>query len=182
MVGQVVTAISSSGVVYTAITDANGLYIITVPANDTYTVTTGTPAGTVPSTVITTVADDANAVANNDKNHDNTGTRVTVVTTDNLSVDFGFNQPATPTPTATPTHTPTVTPTATPTNTPEPIPTLPTPVSYSLGNRLWIDNGRAMHLTGTMASTIRVNYLFRQVCSWNCWTVAATRCWSMVNR
>ncbi|MFN8489132.1 MAG: SdrD B-like domain-containing protein [Caldilineaceae bacterium] len=93
VVGQVVTAISSSGKVYTATTDSNGLYTITVPANAVYTVTTGTPAGMLPSTVITNVANDSNAAANNDKNHRNTGTTVTVVNTDNLSVDFGFYTP-----------------------------------------------------------------------------------------
>ncbi|MFN8489126.1 MAG: SdrD B-like domain-containing protein [Caldilineaceae bacterium] len=91
VIGQVVTATSNSGQVYTATTDANGLYTITVLANATYTVTTGTPAGTVASTVITNVANDSNAAAKNDKNHLNTGTTVTVVTTDNLSVDFGFH-------------------------------------------------------------------------------------------
>ncbi len=91
VVGQIVTATSSGGVVYTATTDTNGLYTITVPASDVYTVTTSTPVGTLPSTVITTVANDGNATANNDKNHANTGTQVTVVTTNNLSVDFGFH-------------------------------------------------------------------------------------------
>ncbi|CAN5605541.1 hypothetical protein BH10CHL1_BH10CHL1_03290 [soil metagenome] len=91
VIGQIVTATSSIGIVYTATTDSNGLYTITVPANDTYTVTTGTPVGTIPSTIITTVANDSNAAANDDKNHAITGTTVTVVTTDNFSVDFGFH-------------------------------------------------------------------------------------------
>ncbi len=93
VVGQIVTATSSTGQVYTATTNNTGLYTITVPANDTYTVTTGTPVGTTPSTVITSVANNANAATNNNKNHLNTGTTVTVVTTDNLSVDFGFHAP-----------------------------------------------------------------------------------------
>jgi uncharacterized repeat protein (TIGR01451 family) len=90
VVGQVVTATSSSGVVYTTLTDSTGYYTTTVPAHATYTVTTDIPAGTLPSTVITNILNDANGAANNDKNHLNTGTTATVANTDNLSVDFGF--------------------------------------------------------------------------------------------
>ena len=86
VVGQIVTATSSTGVVYTTTTDANGLYTITVPANDTYTVTTGTPAGTVPSVSCT-------AHRAMTKEPYPTGTTVTVGTTDDLSVDFGFHAP-----------------------------------------------------------------------------------------
>ena len=89
VVGQVVMATSSTGVVYTATTDANGLYTITVPANDTYTVTTGTPAGTMPTVIVST-----DGMGANDTNHVNSGTPVTVFTTDNLSIDFGFYVPA----------------------------------------------------------------------------------------
>ena len=85
VVGQVVTATSSSSVIYTATTDANGLYTITVPANDTYTVTTGTPAGTTPSVY--------NGTPSDNQSHTPTGTPVTVGTTDNFTIDFGFHAP-----------------------------------------------------------------------------------------
>lgn len=89
LVGQTVTATTSAGAVYTATTDANGLYTITVPANATYTVTTDLPTGYVDSTVVAT--DGTDPTNNNDRNHDRTGTTVAVTTTDNLSIDFGFN-------------------------------------------------------------------------------------------
>ncbi|MEZ4675059.1 MAG: SdrD B-like domain-containing protein [Caldilineaceae bacterium] len=90
--GQVVTATSSSGVVYTGTTDVNGLYTITVPANDTYTVTTGIPADVVDSSVL--VFDGSDPQTNNNLNHDRLGTTVAMTITDNLSLDFGYYQPA----------------------------------------------------------------------------------------
>ncbi|MFN8489149.1 MAG: SdrD B-like domain-containing protein [Caldilineaceae bacterium] len=86
VVGQVVTVTSSSGKVYTTTTDANGYYTVTVPANDTYTVTTGTPVGTVWSQYAGTPGDN--------QSHNPSGTVVTIGTTDNLTIDFGFNTPS----------------------------------------------------------------------------------------
>ena len=87
--GTVVTATASDGTTYTGTTDASGHYDIEVPINDTYTVTVHTPSETVP-----TAGSDDDAVpddtSENNKTHNGTGTTVSVGTTDNLTLDFGF--------------------------------------------------------------------------------------------
>ncbi|MCE7987254.1 MAG: DUF11 domain-containing protein, partial [Caldilinea sp. CFX5] len=83
--GHVVTVTRSNGVVYTATTDVGGYYLVTVPGNDTYTVTTHSPAGTIPSVY--------NGMPSNNQSHDPAGAVVTVATTDDLTIDFGFHAP-----------------------------------------------------------------------------------------
>ncbi|MFN8489147.1 MAG: hypothetical protein U0350_16290 [Caldilineaceae bacterium] len=79
---HVVTVTSSSGVVYTTTTDVNGYYTVTVPANDTYTVTTGTLLGRISSVF--------NGAPGDNQSHNPSGTVVTIGTTDNTTIDFGF--------------------------------------------------------------------------------------------
>ena len=92
--GLVVTAKSdTTGEEYTGETDANGNYLIEVPANDTYTVTTQAPKGTCAALHCAKEGDleVPDLTSENDKTHDGVrGTKVTVGTEDNLSVDFGF--------------------------------------------------------------------------------------------
>ncbi|MEE9445533.1 MAG: SdrD B-like domain-containing protein, partial [Cocleimonas sp.] len=92
--GLVVTATSdTTGEKFTGKTDVNGNYLIEVPANDTYTVTTQAPKGTCASLTCAKEGDleVPDLTSENDKTHDGVrGTKVTVGTEDNLSVDFGF--------------------------------------------------------------------------------------------
>ncbi|MEE9327855.1 MAG: IPTL-CTERM sorting domain-containing protein, partial [Cocleimonas sp.] len=87
--GVVVTARAADGSIYTGITGANGSYSIDVPINGTYTVTIPPPTGFSP-----TAGSGDNGVpsdnSEDNKSHNGSGTTVTVGTTDNLTVDFGF--------------------------------------------------------------------------------------------
>jgi len=78
-----------NGITYTTQTDSNGNYLLGVPVNSTCTVTVETPPNTVPANGSddSTVTD---TTSENDKTHNSKGTTVTVGTTDNLSLDFGF--------------------------------------------------------------------------------------------
>ena len=87
--GYVVTALASDGqTVYTGTTNVAGAYAILVPTYDTYTVTTNLPAGLVDAPVLLNHGNDP--LVNHNRNHDRLGTSVTVTTTDNLSINFGF--------------------------------------------------------------------------------------------
>ena len=91
--GLVVTAVGSDGTKYTGVTDANGNYEIEVPENDTYTVTAETPKGTCAALHCAKEGDVEvpDTTSENDKTHDGVrGTKVTVGTEDNMTVDFGF--------------------------------------------------------------------------------------------
>jgi hypothetical protein len=75
---------------FTDTTDTNGYYEIHVPTNiGTCIVSVDIPENTVP-----TIGADNNSVPDNNsednKNHNNTGTTVTVKNTDNMTLDFGF--------------------------------------------------------------------------------------------
>ncbi len=97
VVGTTVTATASDGTTtYTGTTDTNGNYLIDVPANDTYTVTVATPSGVVPTAGSTDSDVGTDTSGENNKTHNGAGTTVTVETTDNLTLDFGFTPPTTP--------------------------------------------------------------------------------------
>lgn len=89
--GHVVTAVASDKVTtYTGVTDANGNYLIPVPEYDTYWVTTALPTGASDTPIWTKYGYQASQY--NNKNHDRTGTTVTMDNHDNLSIDFGFTR------------------------------------------------------------------------------------------
>jgi protocatechuate 3,4-dioxygenase beta subunit len=82
--GATVTAVCGSNT-FTAATDANGKYAIEVPQNSTCLVSVPTPLGKK-----ATAGSTDNSAGENNKSHDNKGTTVTVATTDDLTLDFGF--------------------------------------------------------------------------------------------
>ncbi len=84
VVGTTVTA-SCAGTDYTGVTDNAGLYFIDVPMNTSCTVSVATPASTLPA-----IGSTDNTSGENDKTHDGAGTTVAVGTTDDLTLDFGF--------------------------------------------------------------------------------------------
>ena len=78
------------GHTYTSTTDSHGLYQITVPAEiGECTLTVSTPNGTLAS-----AGSDDNSVddttSEEDKTHNGSGTKITVGTIDNMTLDFGF--------------------------------------------------------------------------------------------
>jgi hypothetical protein len=82
--GTTVTAVCGTNT-FTAATDANGKYAIDVPQNSTCLVSVPAPLGKK-----ATAGSTDNSAGENNKSHDNKGTTVTVGTTDDLTLDFGF--------------------------------------------------------------------------------------------
>ncbi len=90
VVGTTVTA-NCGGVPYMAVTNAAGLYGIEVPQNSTCTVSLPAPQGRSASQG-SDDADVSDTTSENDKTHNPEGTTVTVGTTDNMTLDFGFSE------------------------------------------------------------------------------------------
>ena len=90
VVGTTVTA-NCGGVPYTAVTDAAGLYGIEVPQNSTCIVSLPAPQGRSAAQG-SDDADVSDTTSENDKTHNPEGTTVTVGTTDNMTLDFGFSE------------------------------------------------------------------------------------------
>lgn len=87
--GLVVTATAEDGTKYTGVTGNKGSYFIEVPINGDYIVTIPPPEGYVPTrgSDDDSVPDDA---SEDDRSHNGAGTKVSVGTEDNLTLDFGF--------------------------------------------------------------------------------------------
>jgi hypothetical protein len=92
--GALITATAPDGTSYTDTTDEFGNYGIEVPINQTYRVKITPPAGYDP----TNGSNDNTADDSDNLSHDGSGTDVTVGTSDNLTVDFGFIPAAAPPP------------------------------------------------------------------------------------